>query len=140
MSDARERALEAEVAALLLDREEGGGVLVWARDVIAAGINAKHDGDCTNQSHACLRCGADEAIKDARHIIAEVRAALTTDGTALAAAIEAVLAAERNGLMSGVNAIDHRSELLRVIADLRRAWQSRPKDSPYPTASGFPDP
>lgn len=64
--------LRCEIAAQLLDRDEGGGVIGWARNLIATGKDAAHDGDCTNVSHACNRCIADRALQDADRLIAAV--------------------------------------------------------------------
>ena len=63
-----------EVAAMLLDRDEGGNLMVWARRQILAGKDAIHDGDCTKQCHSCQRCQADRAFADADRIIAFVTA------------------------------------------------------------------
>ena len=57
------------VAAHLLDRDEGGGVLAWACNYIKTGKDAVHSGDCTNECHACQRCIVDRALADADRIM-----------------------------------------------------------------------
>ena len=71
--------LRDEIAAQLLDRDEGGGVIVWAQRVIASGKDAAHDGDCTNKSHTCHRCIVDLALRDADRLIAAVHGERTPE-------------------------------------------------------------
>lgn len=61
--------LRDEVAAMLLNRDEDGNVIVWARRQIAEGKESTHNGDCTKQCYTCRRCLADRAMADADKII-----------------------------------------------------------------------
>lgn len=72
MSNERE-----ELAAMLLARDEAEydkpipeRLIQWGRVCIAAGKDAKHSGDCTNESHTCGRCLADWTLKQAEQILA----------------------------------------------------------------------
>ena len=44
-------------------------------NMIQGGGSQKHDGDCTKQSHSCLRCIADEATADANALLSAISAA-----------------------------------------------------------------
>lgn len=68
-----------EVAAMLLARDEAeyhleqpipDSLIVWGRHCIATGKDAKHSGDCTNESHSCARCITDLVLAQADQIIA----------------------------------------------------------------------
>lgn len=63
-----------KVAAFLLARDENYAatphMLAWAEKLIRDCKDAEHDGDCTNKSHTCHRCTADQALDDADKIIA----------------------------------------------------------------------
>lgn len=61
--------LREEVAAHLLDRDEGGEHLAWARAFVMDARDAAHDGDCTNKCHTCVRCLTDQALQDADRLI-----------------------------------------------------------------------
>lgn len=61
--------LRDQVAATLMDRDEGGGCLNWALEFIQEHQAATHCGDCTKESHACLRCQCDRVLADADAII-----------------------------------------------------------------------
>ncbi len=66
-----------QIAAMLLDRDEGGDHLPWAEQLIKNHAASDHDGDCTKKSHACNRCIVDRAIADADRILARIVNILT---------------------------------------------------------------
>lgn len=67
--------LRDEIAAQLLDRDEGGGEahITWARTLVLNSKEDIHDGDCTDKPQACNRCIIDQVLADADHLIAIVR-------------------------------------------------------------------
>lgn len=65
------------IAAYLLARDEdcctrplAKHLLDWSLSLVKGGMTAQHSGDCTKESHSCIRCIADAALADADAIIA----------------------------------------------------------------------
>jgi len=69
---------EKQIAAFLLNRDEGGDSMKWAADFVLNNSDAEHEGDCAKAKQpapfTCSRCVCDQAIKDAEHIAALLRA------------------------------------------------------------------
>ena len=65
------------IAAFLLARDEScvskpvpADLISWAINLVKAGMTSNHSGDCTKESHSCVRCTADRALRDADSILA----------------------------------------------------------------------
>lgn len=65
------------IAAFLLARDEAcvskpvpEELIQWATALVKTGAQQKHSGDCTKESHSCIRCTADRATRDADAILA----------------------------------------------------------------------
>ena len=62
-----------QIAAMLLDRDEGGDSSEWAEEFIAKCKDQLHQGDChladRRAPFTCSRCVCDRALADADRII-----------------------------------------------------------------------
>lgn len=74
--------LRLKIAAYLEARDEedinkpiSQHLIDWATQNIKVGMGAEHKGDCTKESHSCMRCAADRALAQADEVLAIVGAA-----------------------------------------------------------------
>ena len=66
-----------EIAAFLVARDDAyiaegitPNLMDWARKQISNGRDAIHSGDCTKESHSCIRCSYEIAMRDADALLA----------------------------------------------------------------------